>query len=223
MIKNFTIFGERCSGTNFLELAMLANFNVPVTWNYGWKHFFGHSKYENTSETLFIGIVRDPYDWVKSLHRTPWHLNKRLKQGKRHFLYAPFWSTRKPNDSHPERYEIAADRHIYEKRRYHNIFECRATKLKYLIETAPTKVDNYILIKYEDLKSNYEKTLSKIGDDFNLTKRNEVHFPKEIKKYKKTNRPFVVNRQPSPFTKADIYDNKLLQRKYEIELGYLEP
>jgi hypothetical protein len=41
MIKKFTIMGERCSGTNFLEQIILSNFHINITWEYGWKHFFG--------------------------------------------------------------------------------------------------------------------------------------------------------------------------------------
>ena len=39
MIKKFTIYGERCSGTNYLENLILVNFDVNLTWEYGWKHF----------------------------------------------------------------------------------------------------------------------------------------------------------------------------------------
>ena len=40
-IKNFTIFGERCSGTNYVQQLILKNFDTEITWKYGWKHFFG--------------------------------------------------------------------------------------------------------------------------------------------------------------------------------------
>jgi len=39
-IKYFTILGERCSGTKFLEAAIVKNFNLKITWEYNWKHFF---------------------------------------------------------------------------------------------------------------------------------------------------------------------------------------
>ena len=39
MITQFTIFGERCSGTNYLEECILNNFDINVTWKYGWKLF----------------------------------------------------------------------------------------------------------------------------------------------------------------------------------------
>lgn len=74
-MKKFTILGERCSGTNFLEKAIIANFNLELTWEYGYKHFFGFSDYSNSDNVLFIGIVRDPIQWLLSLFKQPHHLN----------------------------------------------------------------------------------------------------------------------------------------------------
>ena len=61
MITKYTIYGERCSGTNYLEDIISKNFNVEITWRYGWKHFFGHNITDKTNnldlqETL-IGEV----------------------------------------------------------------------------------------------------------------------------------------------------------------------
>ena len=41
MIKKYTIYGERCCGTKYLQELITKNFNTPITWEYGWKHFFG--------------------------------------------------------------------------------------------------------------------------------------------------------------------------------------
>ena len=76
-IKYFTIYGERCSGTNFLEELITNNFNITITWKYGWKHFFGFYNFKKTqeeNETLFIGIVRNPIDWLYSFHTNPHHI-----------------------------------------------------------------------------------------------------------------------------------------------------
>jgi hypothetical protein len=40
MIKNYTIYGERASGTSFLEEAINYNFNIELTWDFGWKRNF---------------------------------------------------------------------------------------------------------------------------------------------------------------------------------------
>ena len=69
MVNKFTIYGERCSGTNYLESLMVNNFDVSITWDYDWKHFFGWHSLNNSDDTLFIGIVRNPVDWLNSFYK----------------------------------------------------------------------------------------------------------------------------------------------------------
>ena len=78
-IKKFTIYGERCSGTTFLENAIKENFDLEITWAYGWKHFFGFSNYENSDDVLFIGINRKFYDYANSLFKSQYHLPENMK------------------------------------------------------------------------------------------------------------------------------------------------
>ena len=60
-INKYTIYGERNSGTSYLEQLMYKNFNSSnIFINH--KHFFGHKDLSNTDDTLFIAIVRNPYD-----------------------------------------------------------------------------------------------------------------------------------------------------------------
>jgi len=73
-MKKVTIYGERCSGTNYLEELLLLNFDVETVWDYGWKHFFGFNDLTNSDDTLFIGIIRNLEDWINSLYREKHHL-----------------------------------------------------------------------------------------------------------------------------------------------------
>ena len=42
-MQKFTIYGERHSGTNFLQKVICENFRLKITWDFGWKHFgIGH-------------------------------------------------------------------------------------------------------------------------------------------------------------------------------------
>ena len=50
MIKYFTIYGERCSGTNFLFHAIKENFELEFTSEFGEKHFFGFHDYTNSEK-----------------------------------------------------------------------------------------------------------------------------------------------------------------------------
>ncbi len=67
-MRKVTIYGERCSGTNYLEELLLLNFDIELTWEYGWKHFFGYNDLSNTDDVLFIGIIRNLPDWLNSFY-----------------------------------------------------------------------------------------------------------------------------------------------------------
>ena len=74
MLNKFTIYGERCSGTNYLEVLILKNFKVKLTWEYGPKHFFGfNNKLDKSDDTLFVCIIRDSFKWLNSLYRDKYH------------------------------------------------------------------------------------------------------------------------------------------------------
>ena len=91
---HFTIYGERCSGTNYLEELMLANFNIQITWKYGWKHFFGFYNFEHNQEednTLFLGIIRNPVDWLNSFYKEQHHLAHEKKNLDK-FLFSEHYS-----------------------------------------------------------------------------------------------------------------------------------
>lgn len=179
-IKYFTIYGERCSGTNFLEELITNNFNIQVTWKYGWKHFFGFYNFNKTqeeNETLFIGIVRNPIDWLYSFHTNPHHVpphNKPLMN----FLNNEFYSISNINGK-----TIIEDFHYETKKKYKDIFELRKVKNNFLVNVMPTKVNNYILINYEDLLVYTDYFINKISIVYNLPLKNDSII--KIEYYKK--------------------------------------
>jgi hypothetical protein len=212
-IKKVTIYGERCSGTNYLENLILLNFDASITWEYGWKHFFGHSDLSNSDDTLFICITRNPVDWLNSLYLTPHHLHYDKKYNVDTFLNSTIVSF----DEETEQ-EITDDHHIEEKRKYNNIFELRHIKMKYMINILPTLVKNYILIRYEDLLNDFDKTMNNIK---NMGLCAKSGFPINSMLYKNTNIPFDINnKKPKYISLREIYKHPSFNPYYEIKLGY---
>ena len=217
MLQKYTLFGERCSGTNYLENIINMNFDVNVTWEYGWKHFFGFqdNSLKNSDDTLFICIVRNLPDWINSFYRTPHHVPKykiRLCKEKRldEFLNKEFYSVF--DEDQTERME---DRNIYTGERYKNIFELRHTKLKWMLEDLPNKVDNCIFIRHEDLINDFEKTLIKIKD-MGLEVKKNINFPLNTTFYKKTNSIFKI--KTNDISNEFILNNPNLIPLYEEKL-----
>jgi len=218
MLKYFTIFGERCSGTNFLEHAIKENFELEYTIKYAWKHFFGHYSFENNEEedqTLFIGIVRNPITWIDSLFAKMHHIPDENKLNIKTFLFNEFYSV---YEDRPE--EIMEDRHIDTKKRYKNIFEMRDVKNQYLINDMKGKVKNYILIRYEDLRDNYNVILDFLKNKFNLISKNKEYIT--INTYKGNNKKIYIKKNVTLTKKIINVIKKNINNEQEKSLGYIQ-
>jgi hypothetical protein len=84
----------------------------------------------------------------------------------------------------------------------------------------PTKVNNYILVNYEDLLFNFQHIMTHIKEKFNLTQKLQT-FEKE-RKYKKSDVYNFVKQREITFTPQIvnlIWNN--LNVEQEKSLGYL--
>ncbi len=198
----FTIFGERCSGTNYIEELMLANFHINVVWEYGWKHMWSlpDCRNNNSNKTLFIGVIRNELDWLNSFNRTPHHIPPICRKNLSSFLFDPILSTTKDG--------------VVLETANNNIFELRARKIKFLKETMPSIVDNYILLQYEEISKNYEAILSNLQTKFNLKKKNKEFV--NITYYKKVQKKTFVPK-PISFTYENIQE-LAQQRDLKLEI-----
>lgn len=218
MLKKYTIYGERCSGTNYLQNIMNVNFDIKITHEYGKKHFFGFQdeKLKKSDDTLFICIVRNPVDWVNSLYREKYHIAKHLRKNITDFLNKEFYSYNDKHSGLRDRTEIMEDRNIYTGKRYKNIFELRHTKIKWMMEELPNKVKNYIFIKHEDLLNNYKNTLLKINEKGVKIKDN-IKFPINSKTYKLSKTKIYVKKK-NEISSETILDNPNFIPFYEKKL-----
>jgi hypothetical protein len=236
-ITCFELFGERCSGTNFLEEAITANFELTYKNEGRNKHFFCHNNYDSTYDnTLFIGIVRHPINWLNSYHVEMHNIPKQNRKNIMTFLFNPFYSVdvinyndknknNQTNFSFNINYTLNKEIVIQEDKnyvtggKYKNIFELRKLKNEYLMNIMSKKVKHYILLNYEILLNNFQETLGLLRDTFQL-KQKHVLF-QTIKKYKKsTFYNFVKQREIlfSPQIIQIIWNN--LDKEQENKLGY---
>lgn len=219
-ITHFKIYGGRCSGTNYLENLILKNFDVELTRDYGWKHFFGFDDLKNSENTLFICIVRNMQTWINSFFKNPHHLEyikneHRHEKKKNMFLNHEIVSHKNIDKST----EIIKDKNMYTGERYKNIFELRHTKIKWLLEDLPKKVNNYIFIRYEDLIDNFEDTMTKI-EKTGLKIKNPKSFPINVYIYKKESKLFKP-KKINVITKKDIFNHPDFNNYYENILNYI--
>ncbi len=206
MRRKVTIYGERCSGTNYLEELLTTNFDVEIVWDYGWKHFFGFQDLRDADDVLFIGIVRNVHDWINSMFREKHHLPAALTATVETFLSQPFYSIYDNNR------EIMEDRHLVTGERYRNIFEMRLVKTKFLRDTMPMLVKHYHFITYDDLVEHLEEVLTRLKDA-GLSVRPHVSFPANVSYYRKSKTQRFVkktNQIPSAFIDEKLADHREL-------------
>jgi hypothetical protein len=205
-IKKFTIYGERSSGTNFLEKTISTNFEINYTKEFGNKHFFCFDDcIKNYSDdTLFIGIIRNPVYWLNSFIQQPYHVPSNNKTVV-NFLFNEFYSIcdettiqnetnvvngnlllNKKRSSHKINKINKKDLNYITGKKYKDIFELRKLKNYYLMNILPKKVKNYILINYEDLLYNYDTTLDSIKRKFNLIQTREKYIKSDHYKHSET-------------------------------------
>jgi hypothetical protein len=217
MIKYFTIYGERCSGTNFLLHAIEDNFELEFSCKYAWKHFFGHYQFDKSNEeneTFFIGIIRNPIDWIDSFYNKMHHIPLENRKNMHSFLFNEFYSVYENSNK-----EIIEDRNMMTKDRYKNIFQLRYIKNNYLINEMQKLVKNYLLIRYEDLRDNYDKVLEFIEKKFDLKRKNEKF--KKIDTYKGNNKT-IYYKKPLELNKKTInLIKENLNKEQENNLGYV--
>ena len=221
------IYGERCSGTNYLEQLLLKNFNVQmIPHEYGHKHFFGFHNLNDSDNVLFICVVRDPVTWINSFYKNPWHVHPNMTTSTLSFLSQPFQSVidKSYQKSFPSNANIGdinkEDVDMYTKKPYKNIMELRHVKLKWMIETLPTMVKNYCLIRYEDLVDHFEETMD-ILKETGLSLKNKDTFPENHNLYKKQTSEVYVSKTYNEITKKDLLHHKSFNDYYEIQLSYL--
>lgn len=215
-ITHYTVLGERCSGTNFLNAAIKNNFKLNHNYICH-KHFYGFADFTKPEydNTLFIAIVREPYEFMNSLKKMAHHLPNYLKKDINSFLNKEVYS----NHVDDNNIEDLNDRHIHTKEKYKNMFELRKVKLDYLLNYIPKMVKNYIFIRYETLRDYYNETLQLICDTFDLQKRHRNFVP--IKSYKGENYFFYQPNTTLYIMKPEkVYEHPDFDKNFEKKLGY---
>lgn len=215
-MNKFTIYGERCSGTTYLENLLILNFDIQITWDYGWKHFFVFSNLQNSDNVLFIGIIRNLEDWINSLYIHKHHLALHLTNNIDAYLKDTFWSITKQNN------EMMNDRHIETGERYKNIFELRLIKNKFLIEKMPTLVKNYCLITHDDLLTDFDLVMNKLKN-CGLKIKNNIKFPLNTIYYKGEPNNNIYKKKENIISKEKIKECCKIEKELMIYENILFP
>ena len=201
------IFGQRCSGTNFLEQLLWSNFqNIKLVSKFGFKHAWKAQiakKISKSPETKIIIIIRNPFDWLRSLHREPHHcpdlygltFSTFLKHSVEAFV-GPEWN----DPLKANRDKVKQNEQL---EHFSNVIEMRNLKNKLFLNISSQFEDQVIVINYEKLRDKSDITLDEIATKFGLKRLKEY---KGVTTYKKT---------------GDVYKAKSLPRISRSDLKFI--
>jgi len=237
-ITRLTIVGERCSGTNFITQLMLKNFpNLTYTNAFGHKHFlwwFGTPADEekmklldynlkcidlkDSDDCLFVFIIRDPYDWLRSFFYKPHHVHRDLlSQGFFHFI-SHTWKPADFNNYGGMAFNLIDELNPFTDRPFQNILELRTSKNKNYLKMG-TMVKNFLFVRYEDAATHPKKLIRFIATYYNLQPSSEF-IP--ITNYKGLSSSKTYKKQIYfPLTHQSLrFINDNLDWESENQLGY---
>jgi len=236
-ITKVFICGERCSGTNFTASLIHKNFpNLTETGEYGHKHFLWWFEIspqeeliqsmnystkqvhlENSDDCLFIVVVRDPYDWLRSFYLSPYHVHKKIIGKSFLYFLTHKWELSDESDEITAGTFRADNFNFYKGRPFKNVLELRDYKMRNYMHMS-SLVKNYLLVRYEDIAKDPEGFIKFISTSYAL--KNQSSFI-PITSYKGDGE---VKYQPKqhfkPSKEALKYINQKMNWKVEEKLGY---
>ncbi|HCQ28776.1 MAG TPA: hypothetical protein DIU39_00720 [Flavobacteriales bacterium] len=145
--KKVKVFGERNSGTIYLEKLLVKNFKVDIAdyFTLGWKHRLAPHKEELDKiedDIIYLILVKNPYAWLRSMHRKPYHQEQLKQLSFNQFIEFPYGDYENPVKMWNAKYRAYLHMNEYAK--------------------------NFALIKYEELLETPEEILSGLKEKFNL-------------------------------------------------------
>jgi hypothetical protein len=225
-IRSFQIFGERASGTNYLEQLLKKNFpSYLITWKYGWKHFpcwydtpwVTHFHYDTAPEysqlsgsqdALVIVIFRNPYDWLRSFYSNPWHIAKNFNRSSFSRFIREKWRL----EEHTFHYDLNPHTLCC----FQNVLEMRTAKIKNLLKIKQ-KAPNVYYINYETLRDQPAKCIAEMSRLFKLR---AVRPFQPVTRYKGGNARYIPKRYPPIFREDLLHINRSLDEAVEKKIGY---
>ena len=195
-INNIKIFGERNSGTTFLNKLLVDNICNTNSYSYrynegtGWKHGFPRIElFNNINKTLFIFIIRDFDSWIKSMFMNPYHYEK--SKDINTFIKEKLKCNEK---------NIDHDTNIYELEKQ-DIISLRYSKINSYLEFYD-KINNGIIISLDYLQNNDEDFIKFLNKNYGIEIND--NFTKVINHTKNKNLSNVCNRKYDIIIPDDI-------------------
>lgn len=222
---DFHLYGMRCSGTNYTTHLLRQNFpERDVCFDISWKHFppwvhvdgvnyleeNGQKFLSMQKKYLFIVVVRNPFDWVRSFRVNPYHISRRVDRSSlSSFIHAPWYFDRCPDDQHPNG------------GCFKNVIALRTARLKNILSMCDL-MDNFYMVRYETIRDHPEEVLREIASLFSISMEETfVPFTRMVRgRTGVTEKPFSVTKYDPVSEEDRAFILRYLDPDLERFLGY---
>jgi len=229
----FQIFGERNSGTSFITQLILQNVkNLKLTTRFGWKHGLTNGVEPPDRQnarvfpvtgkhhrTLFVVVVRNPYDWIRSMYKQPWHVHTLNGVPFSQFIRHPPTTHRGPPFRKGSRYPVYdKDLDPVTRNVYDNFWHMRNTKYREWLGLEK-KVQHFLFVNYDEVCKNPQKFIKNITKTGKLRPRKHYTPILTYKGQKNSHR--FKKRVYTSTTPADInFITSQLDAEQERKMGF---
>jgi hypothetical protein len=181
-ITRMQIYGQRCSGTNIVAQTLAANIpDLQLTDAFGHKHWFVPPQTLFPPDTLSVVVARNAFDWVRSLHRQPWHAHPDLKAKPfAEFVRSEWYSCWDEHFDHIEPghpllgQEMVHERDPLTGERFANCLAKRTAKLRHWA-ALPARAHNVVLVSYDAFMEAPDAVVAKIAAATGLARTDSFH------------------------------------------------
>lgn len=184
IINDYTIFGERNSGTNYLAKVLNNYLALKSTKKFGFKHWYLKDHFprgrpnkttdneclvslKNSDDTLFIFTVRNPYDWCGAMKTKPYHMKETNHSSLYDFISNKYISYEDhlpadhgPLSQSPWQIDEVTNKYFIEEA--DNLIELRNSKNNHFY-ALKNKVQHFHIIRQENLEDDIQNLVSKFG------------------------------------------------------------
>lgn len=224
----FQVLGERCSGTNYLQAFLRANFDLKPGDTLGWKHGFP-AFLAAPSDLLAVVITRDAHDWCRSLFAKPWHSEHALRKLSFSEFIRAEWRSKADGAQYfgfaPEDTRVGqplqADRHPITGRRFTNILQMRNVKNAAWLGLLSRDM-NVAILRHEWLVASPREVVDQLAETFNLRPSGSLTVPEAHFGWAPwPKRAGTMPKPPVPLLEEDQrFINAELDTEIEAILGY---
>jgi hypothetical protein len=193
MLTHYTIFGERNSGTLYLRRILHSYLELQWTQRFGFKHWFIKDHFprgrpnsttdnecleplETGNDTLFIVIVRNPYDWCGAMAAKPYHIVGYSRASQYDFLSGKYLASQNflPSDHGPQSpspWYPEEGTNIYFIEEAENLVELRNLKNEHFYGLR-SRVRHFHLVRQENLEEDIRRMVERF--DLRTTRTNPL-------------------------------------------------